>query len=175
MNVFCIALQIIICMFCPFLIFPLIYFVPDEHHEREAAARRTQKSLNSKSMRNVRRRSDTGEGVELQKVETVNGNPKTTADEEATVGADGDDLVDYIPGKRAFDRNINSLHWSPLITCNVTSENLVLHRHSRVDESDKIFSRIVGGKKWRNNLLFDFSFKIQHWVPPVSVKFFAII
>lgn len=107
---FCIALQIIICMFCPFLIFPLIYFVPDEHHEREAAARRTQKSLNSKSMRNVRRRSDTGEGVELQKVETVNGNPKTTADEEATVGGDGDDLVNYIPGKRAFDRNVNSLH-----------------------------------------------------------------
>ena len=97
-------------MFCPFLIFPLIYFVPDEHHEREAAARRTQKSLNSKSMRNVRRRSDTGEGVELQKVETVNGNPKITTDDEATVGGDGEDLVDFFPGKRTFDRNTYSLY-----------------------------------------------------------------
>lgn len=104
------ALQIIICMFCPFLIFPLIYFVPDEHHEREAAARRTQKSLNSKSMRNVRRRSDTGEGVEMQKVETVNGNPKITTDEEVAVDGDGDDLVDYIPGKRASDHNTYSLY-----------------------------------------------------------------
>ena len=100
-------------MFCPFLIFPLIFFVPDEHHEREAAARRTQKSLSSKSMRNVRRKSDTGEVVELQKVEIVNGNPKTITEEEATVGGDGEDLVDYIPGKRAFDRNTYSLHSSP--------------------------------------------------------------
>ena len=109
-DVFFFALQIIICMFCPFLIFPLIYFVPDEHHEREAAARRTQKSLNSKSVRNVRRRSDTGEGVEMQKVETVNGNPKITTDGEVAVDGDGDDLVDYIPGKRAFDQNTYSLY-----------------------------------------------------------------
>ena len=99
---FLFALQIIICMFCPFLILPLIHFVPDEHTEREAAARRKQKSLNSKSMRYVRRRSDKGEGVEMQKVETVNGNPKITTDEEVAEGGDGDDLVDYIPGKRAF-------------------------------------------------------------------------
>ena len=96
-------------MFCPFLIFPLIYFVPDEHHEREAAARRTQKSLNSKSMRNVRRRSDTEKGVELQKVDKVNGNPKITTDEEVAEVGDGDDLVDYIPGKRAFDQITYSL------------------------------------------------------------------
>lgn len=99
-------------MFCPFLIFPLIYFVPDEHHEREAAARRTRKSFHSKSSINDRRRSDTGEEVELQKVETVNGNPKTNTDEEATAGGDGEDLVDYIPGKRAFDRN----SYSPVFT-----------------------------------------------------------
>ena len=37
----------------------------------------------------------------MQKVETVNGKPKITTDEEAE-GGDGDDLVDYIPGKRAF-------------------------------------------------------------------------
>ena len=37
--------------------------------------------------------------MELQKVETVNGNPKIAEDEEATVGGDGEDLVDYIPGK----------------------------------------------------------------------------
>lgn len=107
---FLFALQIIICMFCPFLISLLIYFVPDEHHEREAAARRAQRSLNSKSMRNVRRRSDTGEGVELQKVDTVNGNPKITIDEEVPVDGDGDDLVDYIPGKRAFDQSTCSLY-----------------------------------------------------------------
>ena len=91
--------QIIICIFCPFLIFPLIYFVPDEHHEREAAARRSQKSLFQKSLKNVRRASNTGDGVELQKIETVNGNPKLSEDEEATVGGDGEDLVDYVPGK----------------------------------------------------------------------------
>lgn len=93
------ASQIIICTFCPFLIFPLISFVPDEHHEREAAARLSQKRLYTKSMKNVRRSSTAGEGVELQKIETVNGNPKTTGtDEEATVG-DGEDFVDYIPGR----------------------------------------------------------------------------
>ena len=47
----------------------------------------------------MRRSSTAGEGVELQKIETVNGNPKTTGtDEEATVG-DGEDFVDYIPGR----------------------------------------------------------------------------
>ena len=40
----------------------------------------------------------------MQKVETVNGNPKITTDEEVAEGGDGDDLVDYIPGKRAFDQ-----------------------------------------------------------------------
>ncbi|KAJ7389833.1 Transient receptor putative cation channel sub M member 2 [Desmophyllum pertusum] len=89
--------KIIICTFCPFLIFPLIYFVPDEHHEREAAARRTQKSLTSKSVKNVRRASKTGDGVELQNIQSVNGNPKPTTDEEATVGSDGEDGVDFIP------------------------------------------------------------------------------
>ncbi|KAL9966190.1 hypothetical protein ACROYT_G024228 [Oculina patagonica] len=87
--------KIIICTFCPFLIFPLIRFVPDEHHEREAAARRTKKSLNSKSMRNVRRASNTEDGVELQKVQTVNGSPKIAEDEEATVG--GEDVQEDNP------------------------------------------------------------------------------
>ena len=104
-RVLCFIFQIIICTFCPFLIFPLIYFVPDEHHEREAAARRTQKSLTSKSMKNVRRASKTGDGVELQNIQSVNGNPKPSTDEEATVGSDGEDVVDFIPGNRALVRN----------------------------------------------------------------------
>lgn len=101
------------CTFIPFLIFPLIYFVPDEHHEREAAARRSQKSLTSKSIRNVGRGSQEGigagreraeggvggGGVELQKIETANGNAVT--DEESHVGSDIEDVVDYIPGERA--------------------------------------------------------------------------
>ncbi|KAL9974194.1 hypothetical protein ACROYT_G011206 [Oculina patagonica] len=78
--------KIIICTFCPFLISPLINFVPDEN-----------KSLNSKSMRNVERASNTEDGIELQRVETINGNPKITEDEEATVGGNGEDWVDYIP------------------------------------------------------------------------------
>lgn len=110
--------QIIICTFIPFLIFPLIYFVPDEHHEREAAARRSQKSLTSKSIRNVgrgsqegigagRERADGGiggGGVELQKIETANGNAVT--DEESHVGSDTEDVVDYIPGERARSEEI---------------------------------------------------------------------
>ena len=105
--------QIIICTFIPFLIFPLIYFVPDEHHEREAAARRSQKSLTSKSIRNVgrgsqegigagRERADGGiggGGVELQKIDTAN-------DEESHVGSDTEDVVDYIPGERARSEEI---------------------------------------------------------------------
>lgn len=96
--------KIIICTFIPFLIFPLIYFVPDEHHEREAAARRSQKSLTSKSIRNVGRESQEGigagweradGGVELQKIDTANGNAVT--DEESHVGSDTEDVVDYIP------------------------------------------------------------------------------
>lgn len=103
------SFQIIICTFIPFLIFPLIYFVPDEHHEREAAARRSQKSLTGKSIKNVRRGSHEavgagreraeGGGVELQKIETANGNAVT--DEESHVGSDTEDVVDYIPGERA--------------------------------------------------------------------------
>lgn len=108
--------QIIICTFIPFLIFPLIYFVPDEHHEREAAARRSQKSLTSKSIRNVGRGSQEGigtgreraegggGGVELQKIETANGNAVT--DEESHVGSDTEDVVDYIPGERARSEEI---------------------------------------------------------------------
>ena len=54
-------------------------------------------------MKNLRRPSNAGEaGVELQKIETINGNAKITEDEEATVGSDGEDLVDYIPGKNNF-------------------------------------------------------------------------
>lgn len=97
--------KIILCTFCPFLIFPLIYFVPDEQHEREAAARLSQKGLYSKSMKNIRRPSITGETVELQKVETVrNGNPKTNLDEESKVGEEEDivediveEIVEHIP------------------------------------------------------------------------------
>ena len=105
--------QIIICTFIPFLIFPLIYFVPDEHHEREAAARRSQKSLTSKSIRNVGRESQEGigagweradGGVELQKIDTANGNAVT--DEESHVGSDTEDVVDYIPGERARSEEI---------------------------------------------------------------------
>ena len=88
----------------PFLIFPFIYFVPDEHHEREAAARLSEKSLTGKSMKSVRRGSTGGggEGVELQKIEPANGKAKTAAaiDEEATMGTDTEDFVDYIPGKQ---------------------------------------------------------------------------
>lgn len=46
----------------------------------------------------------------MQKVETVNGNPKITTGEEVAVDGDGDDLVDYIPGKRASDDNTYSLY-----------------------------------------------------------------
>ena len=94
------AFQIILCTFFPFVIFPLIYFVPDEHHEREAAARLSQKSLTSKSksMKSLRRGSGGKEGVELQRIEPVNGNVNNATDEEANVGSDGEDLVDYIPG-----------------------------------------------------------------------------
>lgn len=103
--------QIILCTFCPFLIFPLIYFVPDEQHEREAAARLSQKGLYSKSMKNIRRPSITGETVELQKVETVrNGNPKTNLDEESKVGEEEDvvediveEIVEHIPGKEPLN------------------------------------------------------------------------
>ena len=90
------AFQIILCTFLPFLIFPLIYFVPDEHHEREAAARMSQKSLTGKSMR---RGVEGGEEeIQLKRVETVNGNTNTATDEEANVGNEGEDFVDYIPG-----------------------------------------------------------------------------
>ena len=103
--------QIILCTFCPFLIFPLIYFVPDEQHEREAAARLSQKGLYSKSMKNIRRPSITGETVELQKVKNVrNGNPKTNLDEESKVGEEEDivediveEIVEHIPGKEPLN------------------------------------------------------------------------
>ena len=92
--------QIILCTFLPFFIFPLIYFVPDEHHEREAAARKQQKSLTGKSMKSMRRGGGGGgeEEMQLKRVETVNGNTNTAADEEANVGNEGEDFVDYIPG-----------------------------------------------------------------------------
>lgn len=89
------AFQIILCTFLPFFIFPLIYFVPDEHHEREAAARMSQKSLTGKSMKSMRRG---GEEMQLKRVETDNGNTNTAADEEANLGNEGEDFVDYIPG-----------------------------------------------------------------------------
>ena len=55
-------------------------------------------------MKNSRRPSNAGEaGVELQNIETVNGNPKITEDKKATDGGDGEDLVDnLIPGKNSF-------------------------------------------------------------------------
>lgn len=86
--------KIIVCTFLPFLIFPFIYFVPDEHHEREAAARLSEKSLTGKS---VKRKSVKGDGIQLKSVETVNGNAQTALDEEANAGTDGEGLVDYIP------------------------------------------------------------------------------
>ena len=98
------AFQIILCTFLPFFIFPLIYFVPDEHHEREAAARKQQKSLTGKSMKSMRQGGGGGGGggggdeMQLKRVETVNGNTNTAADEEANVGNEGEDFVDYIPG-----------------------------------------------------------------------------
>lgn len=45
-----------------------------------------------------------GEGVELQKIETANGNAVT--DEESHVGSDTEDVVDYIPGERARPEEI---------------------------------------------------------------------
>ena len=95
------AFEIILCTFLPFFIFPLIYFVPDEHHEREAAARMSQKSLTGKSMKSMRRGGGGGGGgeeMQLKRVETVNGNTNTAADEEANLGNEGEDFVDYIPG-----------------------------------------------------------------------------
>ena len=114
LTLICFVPQIILCTFCPFLIFPLIYFVPDEQHEREAAARLSQKGLYTKSMKNVRRSSITEETVELQKVETVrNGKPKINIDEESKVGEGEDtgediveEIVEYIPGKEPL--NIDS-------------------------------------------------------------------
>ena len=54
-------------------------------------------------MKCLRRPSNEGEaGVELQSIETVNGNPKITEDEEATEGSDGEDSVEFIPGKNSF-------------------------------------------------------------------------
>ena len=46
-----------------------------------------------------RERAEGGGGVELQKIETANGNAVT--DEESHVGSDTEDVVDYIPGERA--------------------------------------------------------------------------
>ena len=45
-----------------------------------------------------------GGGVELQKIETANGNAVT--DEESHVGSDTEDVVDYIPGERARSEEI---------------------------------------------------------------------
>lgn len=49
-------------------------------------------------MKSLRRGSGGKEGVELQTIEPVNGNVNNATDEEANVGSDGEDLVDYIPG-----------------------------------------------------------------------------
>ena len=38
------------------------------------------------------------EEIQLKRVETVNGNTNTVTDEEANVGNEGEDFVDYIPG-----------------------------------------------------------------------------
>ena len=95
---FCVwfLLQIIACMFLPFLIFPFVYFVPDEHHEREAASKESRKNLT----KSVRTKSAREAGLELQKVEEqANGIPVTAADEEAKAGDSGEDIVDFIPGK----------------------------------------------------------------------------
>lgn len=52
-----------------------------------------------------RERADGGiGGVELQKIETANGNAVT--DEESHVGSDTEDVVDYIPGERARSEEI---------------------------------------------------------------------
>ena len=45
-----------------------------------------------------------GGGVELQKIETANGNAVT--DEESHVGSDTEDVVDYIPGERTKSEEI---------------------------------------------------------------------
>ena len=45
-----------------------------------------------------------GGGVELQKIETANGNAVT--DEESHVGSDTEDVVDYIPGERARSKEM---------------------------------------------------------------------
>ena len=54
-----------------------------------------------------------GGGVELQKIETANGNAVT--DEESHVGSDTEDVVDYIPGERARseETSTNCLNFFP--------------------------------------------------------------
>ena len=88
--------QIIICIFFPFLIFPFIYFVPDEEQEREAAANMARKSLNNRSMKTVRAKSGV-KAMQTMSVNTTNGH----IDEEdgKREGCDREDLVHYLPGQ----------------------------------------------------------------------------
>lgn len=88
--------KIIICMFVPFLIFPFIYFVPDEYHEREAAARMSQKSLKNRSMRSVREKGVEA-SVQLKSMETANGNINTDEEDEEDAGKDYEDVLHYLP------------------------------------------------------------------------------
>ena len=83
--------QVILCMFVPFLIFPIIYFVPDVHQEREDAAREHEKSLENKDPATV------VPSYKSKKEEQEN------YDEESMVGVEEEEEVfsieEYIPGR----------------------------------------------------------------------------
>ncbi|XP_074622988.1 transient receptor potential cation channel subfamily M member-like 2 isoform X1 [Acropora palmata] len=86
--------KIIICIFFPFLIFPFIYFVPDEQQEREAAARMSRKSLNNRSMKTVRAKSGV-KAMHTMSMNTANGH--TDGEDGKREGNDREDLVHYLP------------------------------------------------------------------------------
>ncbi|XP_028517955.1 transient receptor potential cation channel subfamily M member 2 isoform X2 [Exaiptasia diaphana] len=96
------SFKVMLCMFVPFLIFPIIYFVPDEHHERQEAERRHKQSLEAS-------RHDNGAVVPTYRSKTDN---RTSIDEEAKVGLDEEEdeadhghfaIEEYIPEIRPDD------------------------------------------------------------------------
>nr|6CO7_A Chain A, Predicted protein [Nematostella vectensis]6CO7_B Chain B, Predicted protein [Nematostella vectensis]6CO7_C Chain C, Predicted protein [Nematostella vectensis]6CO7_D Chain D, Predicted protein [Nematostella vectensis] len=97
--------KVLVCLYLPVLIFPIIYFVPDEQHERQAAEREHQKSLNQKSSK-VKSHKEKNDApvvpVYRSKEEKAVSN-----DEEARVGTENEEedfqLEDYIPEIREDD------------------------------------------------------------------------
>ena len=114
--------QIIICIFFPFLIFPFIYFVPDEQQEREAAARMSRKSLNNRSMKTVRAKSGV-KAMYTMSVNTANGH--IDGEDGKREGNDREDLVHYLPGQHNWHDdnqthtkfNVFIVKLSPILKC----------------------------------------------------------